>query len=61
MKTSIIASVLILIAIILGVCISKQACRQNALLNEYEFLIAESWQARQDCMDQLGVFYKGDE
>jgi len=63
MKINLIASVLIIIAIILGACIAKQGCRQNAQLNEYEYLLADSWQAQQDCRDQLGVFYhdKGDE
>ena len=45
-----IAIVLILIAIILGACISRQACKKNAQLNEYKILL-------QDCKDQLGVFY----
>ena len=58
MKTTIMASVLILIAIILGVCIANQGCRQNAMLNEYEYLLADAWQGQQNCMDQLGVFYK---
>jgi len=46
-----IAIVLILIAIILGACISRQACKKNAQLNEYKILL-------QDCKDQLGVFYR---
>ena len=54
MKINLIASALIIIAIILGVCISRQACKNNAQLNEYKILL-------QDCKDQLGVFYRGDE
>ena len=51
---------LIIIAILLGVWIAKEGCRKNALLNEYEFLMADVYQAQQDCKDQLGVFYKAD-
>ena len=64
MKINLIASVLIIIAIILGVCIAQEGCRQNAMINEYEYLLADAWTAQQDreskladCKDQLGVFY----
>jgi len=62
---NLIASGLILSAIGLGVMIAKESCQRNAMLNEYEYLLADSWTAQQewknkmaDCRDQLGVFYK---
>lgn len=58
MKINFITSVLILIAILLGIYIAKEACHKNAQLNEYEYLLADAWQAQQNCMGQLGVFYK---
>jgi len=59
MKTiNLIACVLILSAIGLGVMIAKESCRRNAMLNEYEYLLADVWTENVDCQDQLGVFYK---
>ena len=67
MKTSIITSVLILIAIVLCVCIAKESNKRNALIDEYELKLVNSWprgevdecrDQLQDCMDQLGIFYK---
>jgi len=52
------AGAIIVLAILIGVLFAQNGCRQNARLNEYEFLLAESWQAQQDCRDQLGVFYR---
>ena len=58
MKTiNLIACVLILSAIGLGVMIAKESCRRNAMLNEYEYLLADVWAENVDCQDQLGVFY----
>ena len=51
------AGAIIILAILIGVLSAQNGCKQNARLNEYEFLLAESWQAQQDCRDQLGVFY----
>ena len=51
------AGAIIILAILIGVLAAQNGCKQNARLNEYEFLLAESWQAQQDCRDQLGVFY----
>jgi len=61
MKTDLIihlmAGAIITLAILIGVCIAKEGCKKNAALNEYEYLLADAYQAQQDCRDQLGVFY----
>ena len=51
------AGAIITLAILIGVLVAKEGCKQNAMLNEYEFLLADAYQAQQDCRDQLGVFY----
>ena len=58
MKTSIIASVLIIAAILLGVMIMRENNYRTAQLNEYEYLLADAWQSMDECRDQLGVFYR---
>ena len=58
MKTSIIASVLIIAAILLGVMIMRENNYRTAQLNEYEYLLADAWQSMDECKDQLGVFYR---
>ena len=61
MKTDLIiylmAGGIITLSILIGVLVAQEGCKQNAALNEYEYLLADSWQAQQDCRDQLGVFY----
>jgi hypothetical protein len=52
------SGVIIIIAILIGVLVAQEGCKQNARLNEYEFLLADAYQAQQECRDQLGVFYK---
>jgi len=57
MKTSLLITLLILISILLGVGILGKISKQNALLNEYEYILASAWTDKQECRDQLGVFY----
>ena len=57
MKTSLLITLLILISILLGVGILGKINRQNALLNEYEYILATAWTDKQECRDQLGIFY----
>ena len=47
-----------MLAILIGICVVKEGCKQNARLNEYEFMLADAYQAQQDCRDQLGIFYR---
>ena len=58
MKTSLLITLLILISILLGVGLMSKINKQNALLNEYEYLLADAWQSMDECRDQLGVFYR---
>jgi len=51
------AGAIITLAILIGVLVAKEGCKQNARLNEYEFMLADAYQAQQECRDQLGVFY----
>jgi len=51
------AGAIIILAILIGVLAAQNGCKQNARLNEYEFLLADAYQEQQDCRDQLGVFY----
>ena len=57
MKTSLLITLLILISILLGIGLMSKINRQNALLNEYEYALATTWDDKQECRDQLGVFY----
>jgi len=57
LKTTFFISLLILIVIILGVGLMGKINKQNALLNEYEYILALTWTNKQECRDQLGVFY----
>ena len=57
MKTSLLITLLILISILLGVGLMSKINHQNALLNEYEYILAAAWADKQECRDQLGVFY----
>ena len=52
------AGAIIMLAILIGICVVKEGCKQNARLNEYEYLLADAYQAQQDCRDQLGIFYR---
>ena len=56
--THLMAGAIIILAILIGVCIAQEGCKKNAMLNEYEYLLADAYQAQQDCKDQLGVFYR---
>jgi len=58
MKINLIASVLIIAAILLGVMIMRENNYRTAQLNEYEYLLADAWQSMDECRDQLGVFYR---
>ena len=69
MKTSLIQTVfitlLVILSIILGVYILNDISKQNAMLNEYEYVLADVWAEKEriwaekeDCKEQLGVFYK---
>jgi len=49
--------ILNLIAVAAGLFVAKEFNNQNAMLNEYEYLLADAYQAQQECRDQLGVFY----
>ena len=57
MKTSLLITLLILTSILLGVGLMSKISKQNALLNEYEYILAAAWTDKQECRDQLGVFY----
>ena len=57
MKTSLLITLLILTSILLGVGLMSKINRQNALLNEYEYILASAWTDNQNCREQLGVFY----
>ena len=69
MKTSLIQTVfitlLVILSIILGVYILNDISKQNAMLNEYEYVLADVWAEKEKiwaekekCKEQLGVFYK---
>ena len=57
MKTSLLITLLILISILLGVGLMSKINRQNAELRECEYALATTWADKQECRDQLGVFY----
>ena len=57
MKINLIASILILTAILMGIFIADGFNKQNAMLNEYEYTLAVVWAGEQECKDQLGIFY----
>ena len=56
--THLMAGAIIILSILIGICVVKEANKQNARLNEYEFMLADAYQAQQDCRDQLGIFYR---
>ena len=51
------AGAIITLSILIGVLVAKESCRRNAMLNEYEYLLADVWTENMKCQDQLGVFY----
>ena len=57
MKTSLLITLLILIVIILGIGMLDGISKQNAALRECEYALATTWADKQECRDQLGVFY----
>ena len=57
MKTSLLITLLILISILLGVGLMNKISKQNAELRECEYALAMILADKQECRDQLGVFY----
>ena len=57
MKTSLLITLLILISILLGVGLMNKISKQNAELRECEYALATILADKQECRDQLGVFY----
>jgi len=57
MKTSLFITLLILTSILLGVGMLGKISKQNAELRECEYALATTWADKQECRDQLGVFY----
>ena len=57
MKTSLLITLLILISILLGVGLMSKISKQNAELRKCEYALATTWDDKQECRDQLGVFY----
>jgi len=57
MKTSLLITLLILISILLGVGMLGKINRQNAELRECEYALATILADKQECRDQLGIFY----
>ena len=62
---SIMACVIFIVTIISSTMVLFEISKQNALLNEYEYVLADVWAEKEriwaekeDCKDQLGVFYK---
>ena len=60
-----LTTVLIMIVIFLFVKELQQVHHNKAMLNEYEYVLADVWAEKEriwaekeDCKDQLGVFYK---
>ena len=59
------ACVIFIVTIISSTMVLFEISKQNALLNEYEYVLADVWAEKEkfraekeDCKDQLGVFYK---
>ena len=54
----IVTFTLIVISIFLHGNHAKTAVKREAMLNEYEYVLTDVWAEKEDCKDQLGVFYK---
>ena len=64
----ILMSTLLIIAIGIAIFVgsfAKRVDKREAMLNEYEYVLADVWAEKEriwaekeDCKDQLGVFYK---
>jgi len=59
------ACVIFIVTIISSTMVLFEISKQNAMLNEYEYVLADVWAEKEriwaekeDCKDQLGVFYK---
>ena len=57
MKTSLLITLLILTSILLGVGLMNKISKQNAELRECEYALATILADKQECRDQLGIFY----
>jgi len=62
---SIMACVIFIVTIISSTMVLFGISKQKAMLNEYEYVLADVWAEKEklraekeDCKDQLGVFYK---
>lgn len=51
------AFVLTLFGTIVAIKLVEKTTHQNAVLNEYEFLLADCFDQNKDLKNQLGVFY----
>ena len=59
------ACVIFIVTIISSTMVLFGISKQNAMLNEYEYVLADVWAEKEriwaekeDCIEQLGVFYK---
>ena len=62
---SIMACVIFIVTIISSTMVLFGISKQKAMLNEYEYVLADVWAEKEklraekeDCIEQLGVFYK---
>ena len=58
---TIIAILGLTIMIMLGVIqdkVVRDFKNTTALLNEYEYMLSQVWEEKENCKNQLGVFYK---
>ena len=59
------ACVVFIVTIISSTMVLFEISKQNAMLNEYEYVLADVWAEKEriwaekeKCIEQLGVFYK---